>query len=519
MEQKYENNITYPIKAVYSKPILEIDNDNIFIKALPDKMSRYDISGFYYEKFPIVPSIDAEPFVQEEEIHLLENMRLPLEPVYELETTFRSILTTSYRKRLSWVADMCCEVTVNDEKQVQEQSMSPMTDGDGHTGAALLGIGGCGKTCAVNRLLSRYPQTLIHENPGSGTTIQIVWLYVQPSSNSDLSALMDGIGIAIDTALGNSNRTYERLIKAQKKLGPKADKIAELFRVFNVGILVIDEIQRFSSFSNKDDSYETIMTITNKSKTGLMVVGTEEAYGKFFSRYYIARRMGSPIKASKYCVNYDYFKAIAKLVMSVQWFRTPQAITEEIYSAMYQETSGIIERIISVWENVQICYVNLSETEKNGFVLTPEFISKTSTETNPLLGLYARQTLKADVLSSMELEDNRVGDKGKPNKDKAGKAIAEFRSSTNPLLAQEVFTRTKRNLVEAGEVYSDEYILDNVNKVLKLKTNAGKPEDELIATAIKRIRKNRKQLINTGAIEHNNAVRNEGISRIDLAGL
>lgn len=36
---------------------------------------------------------------------------------------------------------------------------------------------------------------------------------------------------------------------------------------------------------------------------------------------------------------------------------------------------------------------------------------------------------------------------------------------------------------------------------------------------IKRIRKNRKQLINTSAIKHNNAVRNEGISRIDLSGL
>ena len=149
----------------------------------------------------------------------------------------------------------------------------------------------------------------------------------------------------------------------------------------------------------------------------------------------------------------------------------------------------------------------------------PEFISRTSTDTNPLLGLYSRQTLKSDILSSTELENDRVGANDYRRKGKAVKTIVEFSSSSNPSLAQEVFTRTKRNLLEAGETYSDEFILDNVNKFLKPKINSEKTEDELLAMTIKRIRRNRKQIINTGAIKHNNAVRNEGISRIDLSGL
>ena len=58
-----------------------------------------------------------------------------------------------------------------------------------------------------------------------------------------------------------------------------------------------------------------------------------------------------------------------------------------------------------------------------------------------------------------------------------------------------------------------------VNKVLWPKIKFEKTEDELLAMTIKRIRRNRKQLINTDAIEHNKAVRNEGISRIDMSGL
>ena len=82
-----------------------------------------------------------------------------------------------------------------------------------------------------------------------------------------------------------------------------------------------------------------------------------------------------------------------------------------------------------------------------------------------------------------------------------------------------MFTRKKRNLLEAGKTYSEEFILANVNKVISPKINSEKTEDELLAMTIKRIRRNRKQIINTGAIKHNNAVRNEGISRIDLSGL
>ena len=82
-----------------------------------------------------------------------------------------------------------------------------------------------------------------------------------------------------------------------------------------------------------------------------------------------------------------------------------------------------------------------------------------------------------------------------------------------------MFTPTKRNLLEAGKTYSDVFIFDIGQQGSQAKINSEKTEDELLAMTIKRIRRNRKQLINTGAIEHNKAVRNEGLSRIDISGL
>ena len=64
----------------------------------------------------------------------------------------------------------------------------------------------------------------------------------------------------------------------------------------------------------------------------------------------------------------------------------------------------------------------------------PEFISRTSTDTNPLLGLYSRQNLKSDILSSTELENDRVGANDYRRKEEAFKTITELSSSSNPLL-------------------------------------------------------------------------------------
>ena len=100
--------------------------------------------------------------------------------------------------------------------------------------------------------------------------------------------------------------------------------------------------------------------------------------------------------------------------------------------------------------------------------------------------------MKFDLLSSTELVKDRVGVNDHRRKEKSVKTITEFSSSPNPLLAQEVFMGTNRNLLEGGETYSDEFTLDNVNKVISPKINFKKNENKLLAMTIKRISRNRK---------------------------
>ena len=201
--------------------------------------------------------------------------------------------------------------------------------------------------------------------------------------------------------------------------------------------------------------------------------------------------------------------------MSIQWFKEYQPLTDDIYDAMYNETSGIIERIISIWEIIQLDYISLPKKAKSTFKLTPDLIRTCSTKANPLLGLYAKQTLKEDLLSVAETEGE--GDKtAVVTKKTIDTSLKEFRISKNPLLVQEVYTRVKNNLMEAGETFPDDFILENTNKVIRLKTSIKRTEDEIVEVVIKRVRKNHKKLINTKAIKHNDEVRMSNIKCLDM---
>ncbi len=59
-------------------------------------------------------------------------------------------------------------------------------------------------------------------------------------------------------------------------------KVCELIEKFSIGTIVLDEIQLINFNSNKENSYEGLLGIVNKTKIALSVVGTDEAYKKLF---------------------------------------------------------------------------------------------------------------------------------------------------------------------------------------------------------------------------------------------
>ena len=48
------------------------------------------------------------------------------------------------------------------------------------------------------------------------------------------------------------------------------------------------------------------------------------------------------------------------------------------------------------------------------------------------------------------------------------KSLDNLKASENPFLAQTIFTRVKKNLMEAGEKYPDELVLNTATRIVRL---------------------------------------------------
>lgn len=508
---------TYPLKsrsgvqAIYTQPDLPIDRDNIFIAALPKMMTDDETSRYYYQKFPGTVSKDAPLKIQKQEIALLDNILLPLDYTFKAEDKFHEILTNSYRKRYMNGTVRNIAVTVGDRLSSQGESMDNMIGKDGYTGMGLLGVGGTGKSSFISRMLERYPQVIVHNNDG-GQTVQIVWIYVMPLSRHDLNGFMNSIAEEIDKAVMNSNDVYSKKIKTMHSLGEKAKYIADLFRLFNVGALIIDEVQQFDVYKNHSDSYEALMTIVDKSKVALFLCGTEEAFNKFFYRYYIARRIGEPIRATEYCCNFETFKMLFYTISQVNWFKYPEypKLPEDklaerkmaVMKAFHYETAGIIERIILLWQNIQKEYISLSDEMKKKFELTPDVIKYVSTHNAPLMALFANETVKNDLLLSdnalNSFKDDEVSSDNSNDSVKATdtrksnmntKLYKSIEKCRNPLLAQSIFERITDYMKIGGETYSDETIINEIIHTMGLSSCKNKTEDEILTKTIKALHK------------------------------
>ncbi len=482
--------------AIYTPAIIPLDRGNPFIEALPSPMDKGAILSSYYKPFPFKPSIDGDENVQRSEIQLLRDIRFPLPFIPQLEKGFSDALYLSYRARNRTQVEVPHEITINDETLTQAVSFRSAGGADTGIGVSLLGIGGCGKSAAIETMLSRYPQMILHRWKGTGEFIQIVWLRVVTPVNANLSDLFISIAMALDEALGNMHPIHERMIRKQKSIGMKADYIAKAIRLFGIGAIILDEIQNLDYSANQTSSFSSLMTIINTTKVALVIVGTDEAFKLLFRKQYILRRAGEIINASNYCLNMKQFDTMMRCIMSVSWFRKAPEITEDILKALYDETSGVIDRMITVWSEIQLDYVTSKEKPE----LSPQYIRQISAEKRPFMSVVTKYALEDSMLN--ETQDLQTLAESSADPPAAGFSSEELRhmaqsamtqqviaSIKRPSIASTVFTRVKNNLIENQKEYNDQTILDALKHVMELKSNQEADVIELVQKTIRYLSK------------------------------
>lgn len=342
------------VDARYVKSKIPFDNGNMFIEALPrPREGTEEIFAAYNRDIGLFTEEDKQtmkPYEKMSAVSLIRQIRFPL-PFHEnLEEEVYMSLLNSYRNRSSVTEK--AQDGVTDITRLKGRDNSATS-----AGFSLLGYSGCGKSSALDILFSNYPRVIMHQIDENTRIPQIVYLVVNCTANSNFSALYTSIGTAIDSALGYAQPVYETVIEKTRSLGGKADKVRDLIEKFSIGIIVFDEIQLINFNSSKENSIEGLMTLANKTKVAMGVVGTEDAFAMMFKKLRTGRRFGESIIGHEYCKNFGYFGFIVKSLFNYQWFDSYVEPTDDIIKTLYECSKGIIDQLIGVYIFMQLDYI------------------------------------------------------------------------------------------------------------------------------------------------------------------
>ena len=372
--RQYDDIDYLSMKGVRAKYVnISSDTGNPYVEALPRPRTqselgiacRRGIPGFSH-----AAEIKKQTYEKILDILKLREVRFPLPVNYELEDEVFTAIVLSYRARQMF-RDERGDIRIEYQSRNSEHHTDGVLVGNDaaatNAGITLIGYSGCGKSSALETLFRNYPQYIIHKGKGMTTYPQIVYLVVQCPPHSNFRGLYKNIGIAIDRALGNIKPVYAIELDAGNRgnLSIYNDRVRYLIEKFAIGIIIFDEIQHIHFDATLENSFESILELSNQTKVAFGVVGTEDSYGKIFSgNLRQARRLGAEIHADLYCANRRLFEYNARQLFKYQWFNNLVEPDNEIIDTLFECTKGIIDQLVGVYMYMNIDYVRAERKPK-----------------------------------------------------------------------------------------------------------------------------------------------------------
>ena len=499
----YDLNEQTIVPAIYVPAKVLEDKGNPYIEALPYPRDEHNIMRAYTKtlvEFDYDKIKNMSTFDKMLQVGTLRSIRFPLPFHKDLEFNFYNALLISYRERRI-ISSENAEIEYFLENKKRKTSNILIGDSSASTNAgfSLIGYSGCGKSSAINSLVSHFPQVIMHKSVDGGYYPQITYLVVNCISNSNFNALYQGIGDAIDKALGNIVPVYAKEIERTNGLGKKAEKIKDIIEKFAVGIIIFDEIQLIDFEHTRENTFDSLLTLANRTKTAIAVVGTEDARYKMFKELRTARRIGTMINGNRYCENKQFFGYLVKNLFQYQWFDKPVSVTDDMIDALYDVTKGIVDQLIGIYSCMNLDYLNnKNKPEINGIYIRnvakkyysglQDVLDRLETDVD--------ENLLIKIKNNAELRINEIIDNAKQEQE-----ISRLISNSEIVANEHIELKNViSNITMIYDEYTPSMIEEAFNKVIKRKSSEGKTEKEISRLVIEHLQKNTKKRIKRSSI-------------------
>lgn len=318
------------MKAEYRKDSAYPDNP--FIESLPGRLSAEEL--FVRLESRIEVKKEERLFSAEERMNLVSRLfqtYIPINGTAVIYGLLYQSILSSYTGKENVISPSVKAYST------QAQSFS------------VLGVPGAGKSSAIERILSLFPQVIEHTHYHGKVIFckQIIYIKIQCPGDCSVKAACLSILMEIDKAVGTSYGGTA-MKKGSMTLDGMIAQISQLCFTYHIGVIIVDEVQNLIRINRQGEISKRLVNffvhLMNETGVGIVLVGTPQAQKLFDSEPHLARRTrGIWLQALTYGAEFDrMFYAL----WEQQYLRHFQLPSPKL-KRMYFEISGGIPALLS----------------------------------------------------------------------------------------------------------------------------------------------------------------------------
>ncbi|WP_371365934.1 hypothetical protein SRRS_05070 [Sporomusa rhizae] len=376
------------VRAVYSPQFLKEYSNNPLIEALPPIFSYEEV----FDLLAVTADYSDEERLLEPHLRLHCVQRIfsvfqPLDRHFDLEQRFSMAIRQGYVSRNPFTPDYARRLQQGYEsiKQGKIPTKLPFNTRNIASGFTIIGISGIGKSTAINRILSSYPQIIIHskykEQPFS--LYQISWLKLDCPHDGSTRALCTNFFMAIDRLLG-TNYFAKHGSKRNFAVNTMLPIMGQIAQDHCLGALIIDEIQHLSRAKSggAEEMLNFFVTLVNTIGVPVILIGTNKAMPILQGEFRQARRgSGQGDMVWERMQNDELWEILMEAIWSFQWTKTKTILTQELVDTLYMESQGITDIAVKLYTISQLRAISIGGDE----IITPNLIREVSKDSLTLV--------------------------------------------------------------------------------------------------------------------------------------
>jgi len=357
------------------------------------------------------------------------------------------------------------------------------------SGFTIIGMSGVGKTTAIERTLSLYPQKILHmQYKGEPLLLtQLVWAKIDCPFDGSLKGLCMSFFAYVDRVLGTS---YSKKFSSDRMTVDGAlPRMAQIATLHCLGLLVIDEIQHLSQAKSggSDKMLNFFVTLVNTIGVPVVLIGTAKALSVLQSEFRQARRgSGQGDLIWDRMQNGLSWEIMIKSMWKYQWTRRETALSKDLKNALYNESQGIIDIAVKLYAMAQIKAI-ADGTE----IITVKIIKEVAQEklrlVKPMLAALrsgdVKKLMQYDDIKPISIEDYLAAQSGRVVNLGEEETLSLEEQAVLKLLEMDVPSKTARSCVKKalGKSGAAQPLSQVVRKAFKTALNQESEKDGAVS--------------------------------------